>query len=659
MLPKSIFSMPFVEGQGAPFDAMLKGGWGFLCARFGEVMLLALLTVSPAAFHAQQSTALSVEVLLEPGEQFSEGQIIAAPRFSSNETYPIVVDANGDLLHNELNPFRGFNFDYHPNGSLAWYWTLGGTWEMLDSSLQATETLDIQEGENDYHDLELLPNGHRLLLGQEIVSVTLEDSIPDPAEPDRALIDCLIEEQDAQGNVVWLWRASEHIPPTWCTHCFWGASLIDAYHHNAFQTLENGDILLCLRNMDAVVRINRQTSELMWVVGGPFSDFDLVGPGEDFSHPHDAQLVGDNHLLVFDNHTGQVPMVSRGVEYALDEESGTLTQVGEWVHPYGNYASSQGSIQRIPDGGTLIGWGTAPSELSGGGLVTEYDAQGTLLGSLHFPSNHFSYRARKVPAGVIPLIQGCRDSDACDFNPGAVLNGDCIAAGDPCNDGNPCTVGDEIQEDCSCSGFLPQVGNPIGCSDPEAANFDPCAWPDIDDGSCQYLVEFRVDATTLSPLPEGIDMVLEGAPYSLMPGGFGTWKGALSLGNGSWNYHFVADGVVDTVVRSLDLIWPLGAPLEEQRSCLGIPSSSCPGCNHPDDPSFSPFAADDELCESGNWVGCTYPGAINFNALAMYDDGSCSFNPTIPCPGDLDANGLVTVSDILMLLTYFGLACGG
>ena len=622
-------------------------------------MLLALVLGLPGAFLAQQSTSLSLEVLLEPGEQFSGGQIIASPRFSSNETYPIVVDADGALLHNDLNPFRGFNFDYHPDGSLAWYWTLGGTWERLDSSLTVTESFDIQGGENDYHDLELLPNGHRLLLGQEIVSVTLEDSIPDPAEPDRALIDCLIEEQDEQGNVVWFWRASEHIPPTWCTHCFWNASLIDAYHHNAFQTLENGDVLLCLRNMDAVVRINRQTDELVWVAGGPFSDFALTGPGEEFRHPHDAHLVDGNRLLVFDNGTGKNPMITRGVEYEINEETGTLTQVQEWVHPDGNYASSQGSIQRIEGGGTLIGWGTAASDLSGGGLVTEYDAEGNLLGSIHFPSNHFSYRARKVPEGIIPLIRGCRDSNACDFDPSAALNDDCTVTGDPCNDGNPCTVGDAIQEDCSCSGFLPQVGNPIGCSDPEATNFDPCAWEDVDDGSCQYAVDIRVDATTLTPLPQSVNIVFEGAPYSLQPGGFGTWKGTLSVGNGNWSYHFVADGAADTVVRSLDLVWPLGAPLQEQRSCFGLPASACPGCTQPDDPSFSPFAANDEHCDSGIWVGCTYPDAANFNALAIYDDGSCSFNPSNPCPGDLDANGLVTIADILSLLTYFGSACGG
>lgn len=622
-------------------------------------MLVALVMGLPAVFLAQQSTSLSLEVLLEPGEQFSEGQIIASPRFSSNETYPIVVDSDGGLLHNDLNPFRGFNFDYQPNGSLTWYWTLGGTWELLDSSMTVMESFDIQNGENDYHDLEILPNGHRLLLGQEIVSVTLEDSIPDPTEPDRALIDCLIEEQDAQGNVVWFWRASEHIPPTWCTHCFWNASLIDAYHHNAFQTLDNGDILLCLRNMDAVVRINRQTDELVWVAGGPFSDFDIPDAGEAFRHPHDAHLVDGTHLLVFDNGTGKNPMVTRGVEYAIDEEAGTLTQIQEWVHPDGNYASSQGSIQRLEDGGTLIGWGTAASDLSGGGLVTEYDAEGNLRGSIHFPSNHFSYRARKVPEGVIPLIRGCRDSDACDFNPSAALNDDCTVTGDPCNDGNPCTVGDAIQEDCSCSGFLPQVGNPIGCSDPEALNFDPCAWPDVDDGSCQYSVDFRVDATVLSPLPESIQIVFEGEPYSLVPGGFGTWKGTLSVGNGNWSYHFVADGEVDTVVRSLDLVWPLVESLQEQRSCFGLSAASCPGCTQPDDPSYSPFAADDQHCESGIWVGCTYPDAINFNAFAIYDDGSCSFNPADSCPGDLDANGLVTIADILSLLTYFGLSCGG
>ena len=47
-------------------------------------------------------------------------------------------------------------------------------------------------------------------------------------------------------------------------------------------------------------------------------------------------------------------------------------------------------------------------------MVTEYTAEGDLCGGIYFPSNHFTYRARKVPTDDLPMRQGCRDELACN-----------------------------------------------------------------------------------------------------------------------------------------------------------------------------------------------------------------------------------------------------
>ena len=47
-------------------------------------------------------------------------------------------------------------------------------------------------------------------------------------------------------------------------------------------------------------------------------------------------------------------------------------------------------------------------------------------------------------------------------------------------------------------------------------------------------------------------------------------------------------------------------------------------------------------------LGCTDPAANNFNPLATYMYGICSY------PGDYDEDGLITVSDLLALLSFFG-----
>lgn len=619
--------------------------------------IVACWSVFPRVAQAQSQESVDLEVVLEQGETFAQGWIIASPRFSSNLTYPIVVDPSGNDLHNDLNPYRGFSFEHHPDGRLSWFSSLDAYWEVLDSSLQTTKVIDFDGANSDFHDLELQANGNALVLGQEIIAVNVADSVPDPSDPNRSIIDCLIQEQDSAGVILWSWRGSEHIPPTWCTHCNWNSNLLDPYHHNAFQVLDNGDILLCLRNMDLIVRIDKVTSDIVWAIGGPFSDFTFSAGSDVFRHPHDAQLIEGDHLLLFDNGTGKPSPITRGVEYVLDVNQGELTQLQEWVHPDGNYASSQGSIQRLETGGTLISWGTASSDEYGGGMITEYAPDGNLCGGIYFPPNHFTYRARKVPLDELPLIQGCREELACNYNAAAVLDGLCTFAGMACDDGDPCTENDVLDGACGCQGTALDSESNAECSDPLALNFNPCTPSGLDFGTCQYEVGFRADATAMASLPEAVNLIIEGNPYPLLEGGFGTWVGSLLLGNGTWNYQFMADGVLDPVQRSFSLPWPLPIGLEEQRGCIGLPEASCPGCTDPDNAAFSPFATTDELCAGGLSVGCTSVEAENYNETAIFDDGSCEFATGSSCPQDLDGDGIVGVSDVLQLLTYFGSFC--
>ena len=62
------------------------------------------------------------------------------------------------------------------------------------------------------------------------------------------------------------------------------------------------------------------------------------------------------------------------------------------------------------------------------------------------------------------------------------------------------------------------------------------------------------------------------------------------------------------------------------------------------------------LCAPGESIqaGCTNAAASNFDPLANVDDGSCTSGTG--CPADLDGDGQVTVSDVLVLLADFGCA---
>ena len=59
----------------------------------------------------------------------------------------------------------------------------------------------------------------------------------------------------------------------------------------------------------------------------------------------------------------------------------------------------------------------------------------------------------------------------------------------------------------------------------------------------------------------------------------------------------------------------------------------------------------------GGVGGCTYANAINYEAGAQVDDGSCTFSVNCDCPADLDVDGVVTVQDLLLFLAEYGTLC--
>jgi hypothetical protein len=170
----------------------------------------------------------------------------------------------------------------------------------------------------------------------------------------------------------------------------------DYAHWNALVVDADGNWIATLRNLDAVLKINRGTGAISWILGGSCDQFGL-GATQKFTSPHDARRAPDGRLTLFD--VGAAGVLSRVAAFNLDEAGKTLTA----FTPYTTDAHSSynlGSAQLFADGRALVGWG----EFNGNTTdVSEYD---TATGALSFqltllPSDrtngYFSYRARKYP----------------------------------------------------------------------------------------------------------------------------------------------------------------------------------------------------------------------------------------------------------------------
>ena len=287
---------------------------------------------------------------------------------------------------------------------------------------------------------------------------------------------------------------------------------------------------------------------------------------------------------------------------------------------------------------------------------------------------------------------GCTDSAACNYDAEAVEDdGTCAFTIDGCG-----VCGGD---DSSCS----------GCTEPEACNYDASAT--IDDGSCFYApvgstcdCEYTASFTVNLAAGETADETVEAAGFvtglevvlnfidtpidnswanemmvgltapdgtCLQYGGYNLTLGCPSAGlwPGGWNtsaagtYTATAvfsepiSGVGDWTVTIMNS-WnaSVGASYDTDITfiglCEGLPST--PGCMDPGACNYDVDATvDDGSCEYVSCAGCTDGTACNYDPTAILDDGSCEFT-SCACPGDLDGDGQVSVSDVLLFLSDFG-----
>jgi hypothetical protein len=121
-----------------------------------------------------------------------------------------------------------------------------------------------------------------------------------------------------------------------------------------------------------------------------------------FGGQHDARLLPDGTLTVFDNRT-QLGTPPRAVRFRINETTGTATLLQTITDPSVTASQCCGSARRLSNGDWLIDWGEANTHPIGG-----YTSTGQRTFLLTFDA-HSSYRAEPVPAGAV-TAQDLRDA---------------------------------------------------------------------------------------------------------------------------------------------------------------------------------------------------------------------------------------------------------
>ena len=208
--------------------------------------------------------------------------------------------------------------------------------------------------------LRILENGHALMFSYDRQPVGM-DTVVSGGNPNAIVTGLVLQELDENKNLVFQWRSWDHYKITDATDdIILTDSLIDYVHGNAIEIDYDGNILLSCRHMDEITKINRTTGEIIWRWGGIYcrnNQFTFLNDSTGFSHQHCIRRLPNGNYTIFDNGNLHSPNFSRAVEYQMDEANKIVTLVWENCNDPLSYSNAMGSMERLNNHNTMIGWG--------------------------------------------------------------------------------------------------------------------------------------------------------------------------------------------------------------------------------------------------------------------------------------------------------------
>jgi hypothetical protein len=208
----------------------------------------------------------------------------------------------------------------------------------------------------------MYPDGHTFLIAYDIQTIDLTAY---GGVPDAEVTGLIIQELDANEDVVFEWRSWDHFQFTDAnSHTSLTNSVVDYVHGNSVCRDVDGNVLISCRNMDEVTKINHANGNIMWRMGGENNQFTFVNDNitQHFSQQHDVRRIANGHITLFNNGNHLAVQVSSAKEYAVDEVNKIATLIWYYEHPdVGSakvYGRATGNMQRLPNGNTMINWGT-------------------------------------------------------------------------------------------------------------------------------------------------------------------------------------------------------------------------------------------------------------------------------------------------------------
>jgi len=271
-----------------------------------------------------------------------------------------LVDMKGQVVHYWLMEHPpAAHGKLLPNGNLLWPGRSHST--MTEFGVNGEELIEVDWEGNEIwkykdlfinHDFVRLPNGNTIVNRYVQVPETISSKIKggvSGTERNGKIWSCSFREITQEKEVVWEWKAYEHLDPEkdilcpLCPRSIWG-------YVNSLYALPNGNILCTFRFLNTVAIVDKKTEQIVW----------RWGPEDGVGHPHCVSMLDNGNVLLFDN-----GLHRKGTEVGINDvaasrviEVNPKTNEIEWEYRDPNapnfYSAICGGAERLPNGNTLI-----------------------------------------------------------------------------------------------------------------------------------------------------------------------------------------------------------------------------------------------------------------------------------------------------------------
>ena len=310
-------------------------------------------------------------------------------------------------------------------GTHTLVWDDNPSYTMYNIDSQSVTSTQAPIAGFDEHERFYDPNGNVWVLSRPIVPSVDLGPIGFPSVDH--VEDCIVQEVNPFGQLIWQWDASQHVSPLEANSLVGKVVVnnvvaVDAYHCNSIDVnpLEPTSILLSMRT-SGVYLIDKATSNIKWKLGGtavpPLGGepvLRIVGdPEGKIFGQHDARFQPNGAITLFDDHS-KTAGASRAIEYSIHTMNDTAKMDWEYAAPSGRNSLSMGSV-RVYDANGLpydedgsgflapeqyvINWGHGSP--NGGFTVLNSSRQVSM--NVQYPVDKKGYRTTFVPMSSLDL----------------------------------------------------------------------------------------------------------------------------------------------------------------------------------------------------------------------------------------------------------------